>query len=193
MIDSIIDAALNEANWMPVAMVIAAVSAGVLWRGSARQAVSPPLCTLGTLSLFYGVMLGMMTSGHLLAVTLTAARGALEGSPWFLYTLGLALTVPAWWLAATAARLGRESVPSLNRVVGLNSWLGIGLLALGAHNVPIAVPSALNIAYRYHTKRAVGTAILGALALTYLALFVGAVMFMASGQTFEEFQGITSH
>ena len=51
-------------------------------------------------------MIGIMASGHLIAVSINAAQGTLQGSPWFLYTVGLALAVPAWWLAGVALFAG---------------------------------------------------------------------------------------
>ena len=187
----IIDAVLHEANWMPVAMALAGLA--VVGRVRATSHSSSPVGTLGAMCLFYGVMLGIMSAGHLLAVSLSAARGTLEGSPWFLYPLGILLTIPAWWLAATSGRLRNlDEGPALTRVVGLNGWLGVGLLSLGLHNWPLAAPSVLNIAYRYHRRRAAGHVIVAVVSVGYLVLLVGSVVFMTSGQTFEEFQGIAN-
>ena len=191
MTTTIIDAVLHEANWMPLAMLVAATTVGIRLRRVPSDARSHIVTLLGALSLFYGVMLGTMASGHLLAVTVTAARGSLQGSPWFLYSLGLALAGPAWWLAVTAGGLREADGPKANRLVGLNGWLGLGLMTLGIHNWPLAAPSALNIAYRFHRKPIVGRAIVTVTGLGYLVLFAGAVVFMASGQTFEQFQGLS--
>ena len=174
---------------MPVAMAIAFIAAAARLRTD-RHTVPNRLGVLRALTLFYGVMIGIMASGHLIAVSIIAARGTLQGSPWFLYPLGLALAVPAWWLAAEALRGGLEDPRGLRRTVGLNGWLSIALMAIGLHNWPIAAPAVLNIAYRFQTQRAVGAAIVIVAGVGYVALFVGALAFMASGETFEELRGI---
>lgn len=189
MTEWIAELILTESNWMPVAMAIAFVAVAVRLRAD-WHTVTGRLRTLRALSLFYGVMIGIMAAGHLLAVSLIAARGTLQGSPWFLYPLGLALAVPAWWLAAEALRGGLEDPRALRRTVGLNGWLSIALLAIGPHNWPIAAPAVLNIAYRFQTQRAVGTAIVIVAGVGYLALFVGALAFMASGEAFEELRSM---
>lgn len=180
---------LTEQYWMPVAMVIAFIAVGTRLRTD-WSAASTRLRSLRALTLFYGVMIGIMASGHLIAVSIKAAQGTLQGSPWFLYTLGFSLAVPAWWLAAEALRAGLEDPLGLRRTVGLNGWLGLALMVIGPHNWPIAAPAVLNIAYRFQTQRAVGMAIVIVAGVGYAALFAGALMFMASGQTFEELQDI---
>ena len=177
---------LTESNWMPAAMALAFIAVAVRLRVDWR-AVPAGLRILRALTLFYGVMIGIMASGHLIAVSIKAAQGTLQGSPWFLYTLGLSLAVPAWWLAAEAVRARLEDSRGLRRTVGLNGWLGLALMVIGPHNWPIAAPAVLNIAYRFQTHRAIGTAIVIVAGVGYAALFAGALMFMASGQTFEEF------
>ena len=180
---------LTERNWMPAAMAIAFIAVAARLRTDWRT-VPNRLRTLRALTLFYGVMIGIMASGHLIAVGIKAVQGTLQGSPWFLYTLGLSLAVPAWWLAAEALRAGLEEPRGVRRTVGLNGWLCIALMAIGPHNWPIAAPAVLNIAYRVQTQRVVGMAIVIAAGVGYVALFAGALAFMASGQTFEELQGI---
>ena len=177
---------LTESNWMPAAMALAFIAVAVRLRADGR-AVPARLRILRALTLFYGVMIGIMASGHLIAVSIKAAQGTLQGSPWFLYTLGLSLAVPAWWLAAEALRTGLEDSRGSRRTVGLNGWLGLALMVIGPHNWPIAAPAVLNIAYRFQTHRVFAVAIVIVAGVGYAALFAGAVMFMASGQTFEEF------
>ena len=189
MTERIAEIILTEGNWMPAAMAVAFIAvAARLWAD--RHTASTKLRSFRALTLFYGVMIGIMGSGHLIAVSLKAAQDTLQGSPWFLYTLGLSLAVPAWWLAAEALNAGLEDPRRLRRTVGLSGWLGLALMAIGPHNWPIAAPAALNIAYRFQTQRAVGLAIVIVAGVGYAALFAGALMFMASGQTFEELQGI---
>ena len=189
MTELITEIILTEGNWMPAAMVIAFIAVAAKLRAD-RHTASTRTRSFRALTLFYGVMIGIMGSGHLIAVSIKAAQGTLQGSPWFLYTLGFSLAVPAWWLAAEALRAGLEDPHSLRRTVGINTWLGLALMVFGPHNWPIAAPAALNIAYRFQSHRAIGMAIVIVVGVGYAALFAGAVMFMASGQTFEELQGI---
>ena len=105
MTEWIAELILTERNWMPAAMAIAFIAVAARLRTD-RHTVPNRLRTLRALTLFYGVMIGIMASGHLIAVSIKAAQGTLQGSPWFLYTLGLALAVPAWWLACVALLAG---------------------------------------------------------------------------------------
>ena len=142
------------------------------------------------MNLFYGCMIGTMALGHLSAVTVKAVQGTLEGSLWLLYPLGLALAGPAWWLAFRAGRYVNQQEQQSRRIVALNSWLGVYLVALGLHNLPLAAPAALNIGYQFHRTRAVGWTIVTVAIAANLALFAGSIIFLASGQSFEEFQGM---
>ena len=191
MTELITEIILTESNWMPAAMAIAFIAVAARLRAD-RHTASARLRSLRALTLFYGVMIGIMASGHLIAVSLKAAQGTLQGSPWFLCTLGLSLAVPAWWLATEALRGGLDEPSSLRGTVGLNGWLGLVLMAIGTHNWPLAAPAVLNIAYRFQTQRAVGTVIVIVAGVGYVALFAGALMFMASGQTFEELGGMAA-
>lgn len=182
---------LTEQYWMPAAMAVAFIAVAARLRAD-RHTASTRLRSFRALTLFYGVMIGIMGSGHLIAVSLKAAQGTLQGSPVFLYSLGLSLAVPAWVLASMALRAGLEDPRGLRRTVGINTWLGLALMVFGPHNWPIAAPAALNIAYRFQSHRAVGIAIVIVAGVGYAALFAGALMFMASGQTFEELQDIAA-
>jgi hypothetical protein len=183
MIESLTGVILTESNWMPAAMALAFIAVAVRLRADG-PAVPARLRTLRGLTLFYGVMIGIMGTGHLLAVSIKAAQGTLEGSPWFLYTLGLSLAVPAWWLVAEALGAGLEDSRGLRLTLGLNGWLCVALMVIGPHNWPIAAPALLNLAYQFQTHRAIGTAIVIAAGVGYAALFAGALAFMSSGQTF---------
>ena len=191
MTERITEIILTEGNWMPAAMAIAFIAVAARLRVDRHTVPNGPTI-LRALALFYGVMIGIMASGHLIAVSIKAVQGTLQGSPWFLYTLGLSLAVPAWWLAAEARRGGLEDPGGLRRTVGLNGWLGVALMAIGPHNWPIAAPAALNIAYRFQNRRAVGMAIAIVAGVGYVALFAGALAFMMSGQTFGELQGMAA-
>lgn len=173
---------LNESRWLFAALVtstIAVVVVLVRLRGPLGQGA-----IVGAMSLFFGWLIGLMGSGHLLAVTIKLSQGTLEGSPWRLYALGLSLAVPAWWMVLCAMNAGRR------KLVVLNVWLGATLLVLGLHNAPLAAPAALDLAYLHHSRRLVGWLILATAVALYLALLVGSLVFLASGQSFEQFQGM---
>lgn len=170
---------VGEGNWLPLAMLIAAIlAADALRREGPTQAR-----VLAAMYRFFGATIGTMTIGHLLAVTVKASQGTLNASPWVLYPLGLGLTIPSWWLVAHA----RDERGDGRAVTAVNAGLGIALVAIGLVNIPLAVPAALNLGYRFHRRPATGKAIVVLAVVTNILLFVGGVIFMASGQTFEEF------
>jgi hypothetical protein len=188
--ESIVAGILNEGAWLTWSMALA--FALVLVSLFARRAAFRGRAgVLGEMSLFYGTMIGTMGFGHLLAVTIKYAQGTLEPALSLMYLLGLVLAVPGWWLAVIALRYIRGADSVAPRLLALNVWLAIALLVLGLPNLPLAVPALLNIAYQhYRQRRVVGWTIAGVAAVANLALFVGSLVFWASGQTFEQFRGI---
>ncbi|MFN0140765.1 MAG: hypothetical protein ACKVQW_11860 [Pyrinomonadaceae bacterium] len=48
----------------------------------------------------------------------------------------------------------------------------------------------LNIGYHLHTRREVGSAIVGIAVVLNIGLFIGSLIFLASGLSFEQFRGI---
>jgi hypothetical protein len=48
----------------------------------------------------------------------------------------------------------------------------------------------LNIAYQFHTRRVLGWTIVTVAVAANIALFAGSLVFMASGLSFEQFQGM---
>ena len=184
MTDRLVALALDESKWLAFAMVVAVAVVGGRALLSTRPA--PPLALLGALNLFYALVIGVMACGHLLAVTLKLAQGTLRGSPWVLYPFGIALLVPAAWLARRAL-VPASDLAWRKRTAVLNGCLAFVLLALGLHNAPLIVPALLNVAYLFHARRAVGRTVLSAAAFVNLALLVGALVFAASGQSFEQF------
>jgi len=190
MIERIVDLVLDESKWLSTAMLLSIIAVFVLISRQRRQSLSHRLRILEAMNLFYGCMIGIMSFGHLLAVTVKVFQGGLDGSLWFLYALGLALAIPAWWLALRVGQFVKEVERRGKWMVALNAWLGICLLALGFHNWPLAAPAALNIAYQFHSRRAVGWAIVTVAIVANLALFIGSLVFLASGQSFEQFKGM---
>ena len=131
-----------------------------------------------------------MACGHVLAVTTTLGLGTLQGSVWVLYAIGAAIAVPSWWLAGHSWRSLASDDDRGRPALALNAWLSATLLALGIVNLPLAVPGFLNISYHLHSRRSVGWAILALAAIVHGGLFVGGLIFLASGQSFEQFQGL---
>ena len=105
------------------------------------------------------------------------------------YLIGTVLAVPSWWLILhTRAVLACDDHGRMTLV--LNTWLAITLLALGIHNLPLAAPGFFNIGYHLHTRRAVGWAIVSLALIINVGLFIGSLIFLSSGQSFEQFRGI---
>ncbi len=190
MKEQIVAFILAENKWLFTAMLVSAIIVVAVVTRQRRQRLSRELEILRAMNLFYGCMIGIMSFGHLLAVTVKASLGTLEGSLWLLYPLGLALTIPAWWLAGRVSRFVTHEPKWRKGTAALNAWLGIGLVALGLHNLPIAAPAAFNIAYSYYSAPAVRWTIVTIAVIANVALFIGATIFMASGQSFEQFQGM---
>ena len=189
MNERITELVLDESKWFFSALLASLVAVVVLICRRRRSARSRRVAILQGMNLFYGCTIGVMSFGHLLAVTIKLAQGTLRGSTWILIPLGLALAVPAWWHAFRAARLANEEERWRRRTAALNVCLGICLLAFGLHNGPLAAPAALNVAYLFHSRSAAGWTILAATVVTHLALLIGSLVFLASGQSFEQFSG----
>jgi hypothetical protein len=189
MLERFLDLVLDESKWFTAAMV-ASLASVLGWLRKAGERGWGRLVILGALNRSYGCMIGVMGLGHCLAVSVAGLRGTLEGSPWLLLPLGLALAIPAWMLHSGAARLAAGEARWSRRSLALNSWLALSLVALGPHNLPLAAPACLNVAYQLHTRRAVGLTILSVAITADLALLVGSLVFLASGQTFEQFSGM---
>ncbi len=190
MIERILELVLNESKWPTTAMLLSFIAVLILLIRQRGQSVPYRLKILAALNLFYGGMIGNMSFGHLLAVTIKVAQGSLAGSLWILYPLGLALAIPAWWLVLRVGQFVKEEEREKKGIVALNAWLGISLLAFGFHNWPLAAPAAWNIAYQFHSRRVVGWAIVSVAIIATLVLFTGSLVFFISGQSFEQFKGL---
>jgi hypothetical protein len=188
VIDTLAALIVAENKWLPLAMTAAAVSVAILIARHRRSGIEATRLVMAAMNLFAGVMLATMGTGHMLAVTTKLLFGTLEGSPLVLYPIGVAVLVPSWLVIAHTRAL-LENANIVRTTAGLNAWLAVTLIALGLHNLPLAAPSLLNIGYRLHTRPAIGKAIVSAAVVFNVALFIGALMFMASGQSFEQFTG----
>jgi hypothetical protein len=190
VLDHLAALVVDEGKWLPVAMALAALAAGWRLRGGAGV---PPLRPRiqAALTLFFALMIGTMAFGHLAAVTTRLALGTLTGSVLKFYAIGAALAAPSWWLAAHAARQPMPtSAADATTAVRLTVWLAVTLLAMGPQNLPLAAPGLFALAYRAHVRPAVGWAIVSLTLVATLGLFIGSLVFMASGQSFEQFRGL---
>src|SRR5688500_4671180 len=133
------------------------------------------------MNLFFGVTIGTMAFGHLLAVTTKLALGTLrDGSLAAFYAIGAAVAAPSWWLILHSRRLLVGAGEEVRRTVALNGWLALTLLALGLHNLPLAVPAAFNIGHQLHGRPAVGWAMVSLSVVFNVGLFIGAMVFLMS-------------
>lgn len=190
MIEQIIALALDEGKWLSAAMLLSLIAVLALITRQRRQRLPRRLQFIAALNLYFGGMIGIMSLGHLLAVTIKLFQGALNGSLLLLYPLGLVLAVPAGWLAFEAGRLAVFNEQRRKKMVALNLCLGISLLAFGIHNWPLAAPAAWNIAYLFHSRQVVGWTIVSVAIVATLALFAGSLVFFLSDQSFEQFKGM---
>jgi hypothetical protein len=180
---------VDESKWLTASMALALLPVAILLYR--RRAIFPTRLRITTaMNLFFGVMVGTMAFGHLLAVTTKLAMGTLEGSLLFFSMIGIVLAVPSWLLIHHACRLLTPHDTLGRRTLVLNVWLALTLLALGVHNLPLAAPAVFNIAYQQHSRPAVGWTIVTLAVMVNLGLFIGSLIFMASGQSFEQFKGI---
>jgi hypothetical protein len=189
MIDQLVALIVDESKWLPVSMGLSLLAVSFLLYRHRHSDIPARHRISAGMNLFFGVTIATMAFGHLLAVTAKLALGTLEGPIPLFYVIGVALAVPSWWLVYHALGLfvgGEHGRASLV----LNAWLAITLLAMGLHNLPLAAPAFFNIGYRLHSRRMVGWAIVSMAVVVNVGLFIGSLIFLASGQSFEQFSGI---
>jgi hypothetical protein len=176
---------VGEGNWLPLAMGGAFVAIGGLFFATKGSAIPQRQHILAVMNLFTGVMLLIMGFGHLLSVTVKLLQGTLRGSALLFYAIGVAIVLPAWFIVRhTRAILAAGDART---TVKLNAWMAITLAVLGIVNLPLAVPAFCNIGYSLHRRRWVGWTIVAVALVACIGLCIGGLIFMASGQTFEEF------
>lgn len=178
---------VDESKWPAMALGLAILAASALLFRHRRSALPTRRRVLAAMTLFFGVLIATMAFGHLLAVTIKLLSRTLEGSAPLFYALGLALIVPALWLAGHARRVLSSDRENDRATLWLNAWMALTLLAMGFHNLPLAAMAFFNVGYHLHSRPAVGWAIVGLAVLLNLGLFVGSLVFLASGQSFEQF------
>ncbi|MGH9749246.1 MAG: hypothetical protein ACRD6R_04915, partial [Candidatus Polarisedimenticolia bacterium] len=190
MIDRLAVLIVDESKWLTGSLGFALLAAGVLLLRHRQGNIPVRRRVLAGMNLFFGVTVGTMAFGHLLAVTVKLATGRLAGSVPTFYLIGVVLAVPACWVVLhTRSLLGAGGGDGGGTPL-LNGWLALTLVALGIHNLPLAAPGFLNIAYHFHTRRAVGRAIVAVAIVFNTGLFIASLVFLASGRSFEEFSGM---
>ena len=139
-----IELILNEDLWFPVAATLAIIAAVILVVKQRRREVQRRTRITSGLNMFYGVLIGIMGSGHLIAVATKMVLDILPSgtSLWFVISLGFALAVPAWWLVAIVPRLALDNRAIRRKAIALNAWLGAVLLVPGP---PLAALAVLNL------------------------------------------------
>ena len=179
---------LDESKWLTVAMGTAILAVTLKLYRQRRTIVTTEARLLSAMTLVFAGTISVMAFGHLLAVTLKLLNGTLSGSPPVLYMIGVALAVPSWSLLFHTLRQFNQI--HSRATLFLNGWLAITLVALGLPNLPLALAGMLNVAYQVTSRRVIGWAIAGATLVLTVALFIGSLIFWASGQTFEQFSGM---
>jgi hypothetical protein len=181
---------LDESKWLFFSIITATLATVTLLHRHRKPVVSPRGRVMTAMNLFFGLTIGTMAFGHLLAVTTKHIVGTLEG-PWMLfYAIGIAMAVPSWWLIYHARSFLIGRISDNRRTLLLNGWIALTLSVLGLHNVPLALTGLLNIGYHLHSGRVAGGAIVGIAIVVNITLFIGSILFFASGQSFEQLSGM---
>jgi hypothetical protein len=190
VIDRLAAVIVDESKWLTASMGLALIAVAILLHRHRRSDLPARRRVMAAMNLFFGVTIGTMAVGHLLAVTTKLAVGTLEGSTVVFYAIGVVLAVPSFRLVHHArTSLTTDGEPGRTTIL-TNAWLAITLLALGVHNLPLAAPAVFNIGYQLHSRRVVGWAMVGMAVAVSIGLFIGSLIFLASGQSFEQFSGM---
>lgn len=189
MTEKLLALIVDEGKWLTASMTLALLTVGGLAARRSFRGLPSRRRIAIAMNVFFAVTIGTMAFGHLLAVTTKLASGTLRGSPPLLYAIGIVLAVPSWSLIVHTRRMLREDAD--RRTLVLNGLVAASLIVLGLPNVVLALPAFLNMAYLASSRRSVAWAVAGAAIVLHVALFVGSVVFLASGQTFEQFSGMS--
>lgn len=191
MIDRIAALIVDEGKWLTFSMGLTALGVALLLSNFRGSSIPLRRRILAALNLAAGLTIASMASGHLLAVATKLTLGTLrDGSLWIFIAIGVSLLAPSSAVAWHTRALGSGEHDGRSTTVLLNTWLAATLLALGLHNLPLAVPALFTIAYRVHPGGVMGWAIVSAAAVFNVGLFAASLVFLASGQSFEQFRGI---
>ncbi|MGH7615107.1 MAG: hypothetical protein ACREMW_13825 [Gemmatimonadales bacterium] len=190
MINQFVTLIVDESKWFTASMSVAFLAVAVLLYRYRHSSLPGRRRILAAMNLFCGVTIGTMAFGHILAVTTKLAVGSLEGPVPMFYAIGIALAAPSWWLIYHTRRVLAADADHGRRTLVLNTWLAITLLVLGIQNLLLAAPALLNIGYHLHAGRVMGWVIVSMAIVVNVSLFIGSVIFLASGQSFEQFRGM---
>jgi len=190
MLDQFVALIIDESKWLTASMGFALLAVSALLYRHRKEQLPIQRRVYATMNLFFAVTIGTMAFGHLLAVTTKLAWGTLEGSLLRFYIIGILLAVPSWWLIFHALKLFSTPSGPARKTLLLNGWLAVTLLALGLPNLPLAAPGFFNIGYGLHSRPLVGWAMVSMAIVINLGLFIGSLIFLASGQSFEQFRGM---
>jgi hypothetical protein len=185
----VLDFILDEGKWIATAMLLSGVLVGVQARRRGSLLESR-LWILWALNAYYSTTIAILAFGHVLAVTIRFFQGSLRGSPWQMYLIGVALAVPSWWMMLRVGSYVGNENRWRRRMTLLNGGLGAVLMVTGLHNLPLVLPAILNLAYQHSSRPAIRRIIVGLNLTIVVLLFLGALIFMANGRSFEEFRGM---
>ena len=190
MIDDLLALIVDESKWLTASLSLALVAVVVLLARYRHGGVAPPRVAVAAMSLCFALTIGTMAAGHLLAVTVKLALGTLEGSILVYYLIGVALAIPSWALVAHVPRVLASDPLQRTTTFALNLWVAGTLLVMGLHNLPLAAPGLVNALYLLQSRRVVGWTLVATFVAINLGLLVGSLVFLASGQSFEQFRNI---
>jgi hypothetical protein len=147
---------LDTMVWFQASLLLGGVAVAACWLLARGHQVTPELATPSLLHVFYGSVIGMMGTGHLVAVTIKAAHGSLspDVSPWFVYPLGAAIAVPGWLLVLGGAMLPSARAWPRRLLVILDSWLVSLFVPLGPSAV-LAVPAVLSLVWMFSRRESI--------------------------------------
>lgn len=134
------------------------------------------------LNRFYGVVIAVMATGHLVAGTIAYARGTLSATatPWLLYAVGVAMLAPAAALAIVASRLRTEGAPPGRLALALNGWL-IAVLVAPLASAPLAAPAIANAVAIASSRNRTRRLAVGFAAVSYAAMLLASLLVDESG------------
>ncbi len=188
--ETIVELILDESKWLPLALAASIGTVSVRLAKRRRGGVSRTAIG-NVMHIAYGCMLGVMGTGHLLAVTVRSLGAEpLQSSLWILYPIGAVLAVPGWWLVKHAWRTEPSKLVEGKTAPALNVFLAGSLVGLGPHNLPLAFPALLNLGYRFLSRPILRWTVVALAVIVYSGLLAGSLVFMASGGSFEEFSGM---
>src|SRR5688572_6414093 len=104
-------------------MGTAFMASGVMFFSIRQRTIPQRQRILALMNLFTGVMLLVMGSGHLLAVTIKLLQGTLRGSALLFYVIGVAVVAPAWFVIWNTRAI--LATAEARTTVKLNAWIAI--------------------------------------------------------------------